>query len=326
MADKAQESLSQLITRILDQLSVSAWLPAAVLVFSLLFLGMLHVEKHVPKAIHQIAKLNAASLALLVAAIVITTMLTQAFEFESIRLLEGYWGTSRAWRWLTERRSRHYGARRQRLVDESEAVSDRAFAQARQTMLKKQIPETWVRIIETDRIGSTDERDRPADDLAKARTVRWEQFAPAHDMRRLEALAEAIKQYPTEDRLMKPTLLGNTLRAYEERIFPAVTGEFEGFVQRVRLPSSVRIQHNQFRSRLDLYCTLVLVFAMLAIAGAVLMFDLGRVAVAISVAASAGLSWVSYRAAVASARGYGVVLVTIARLAPETSDDASNHE
>ena len=89
-AGSPQESLSQLIARILDQLSVSAWLPAAALVFSLLFLGTLHVKKDVSKTIHDITRINAASLALLVGGVVITTMLTQAFEFEAIRLLEGY--------------------------------------------------------------------------------------------------------------------------------------------------------------------------------------------------------------------------------------------
>src|SRR5919202_6751268 len=87
-ADKAQESLSQFQARILDQLSVSAWLPAAALVFSLLLLANVHATKNVSAAVDKITSINAATLALLVAAVVITTMLTQAFEFEAIRVLE----------------------------------------------------------------------------------------------------------------------------------------------------------------------------------------------------------------------------------------------
>jgi putative transposase len=92
----ARETLSQLIARILDQLSVSAWLPAAALVFMFLLVGSLrHADGDLNKAIAAIGDLDLAPLVLLLGALILSTMLTQAFEFEAIRLLEGYWGTRR---------------------------------------------------------------------------------------------------------------------------------------------------------------------------------------------------------------------------------------
>jgi hypothetical protein len=209
-------------------------------------------------------------------------------------------------------------------MEQSEAVSDRAFALARQKMLKTGLDETWVKIIEAKRIGRT-VPSASQDHVRKANAVKWEQFAPADDMRRREALSEAIRQYPTEDRLMKPTRLGNTLRAHEQRILPVVSNDLEGYVQRVlhEIPSAVRIEHDQFRSRLDLYCTLVLVFAVIAVVGAVLVVSVGPMAIAITVVAATLLSWLSYRAAITSARGYGVILETIARLTPAATSATS---
>src|SRR6185437_10040384 len=92
-APRYQESLSQLVARILDQLSVSAWLPAAILVATLLIAGSIRsAGGDFHAALTSIVSMNAASLILLTGAVILATTLTQAFEFEAIRLLEGYWG------------------------------------------------------------------------------------------------------------------------------------------------------------------------------------------------------------------------------------------
>src|SRR6266496_1804195 len=60
------ESFSQLAAKILDQLSVSAWLPAAALVSILLLLGNLHGAHGSPaRALRGIGRMNGRSLILL---------------------------------------------------------------------------------------------------------------------------------------------------------------------------------------------------------------------------------------------------------------------
>jgi hypothetical protein len=108
-AKEAAATLSQLLARILQQLSLSAWLPSAALVLLLGFvfeLGSVLDAPHakgshhahdagyaVGQAFGQLGRIGASGLVLMLATVVVLTMLTQAFTFESIRVLEGYWGT-----------------------------------------------------------------------------------------------------------------------------------------------------------------------------------------------------------------------------------------
>lgn len=81
----------------LDQLSLSAWLPAAMLVGSSAVLLQLHArpDRNLALATNHLIAKPLGVIVLLLFALVLATMVTQAFEFEVIRLLEGYWGNSR---------------------------------------------------------------------------------------------------------------------------------------------------------------------------------------------------------------------------------------
>jgi hypothetical protein len=139
------------------------------------------------------------------------------------------------------------------------------------------------------------------------------------ERRRIDALADGLKQYPLAAHLVQPTRLGNTLKAYEERVHLAGVGPLEGFVQRVfhELPATIQTQHDQFRPRLDLYCSLVYVFVVSGLTGVAVLATVDENAaqlVAVTGAITVVLTWLSYRAAIVSARGYGVLLETIAEL------------
>ena len=106
-----------------------------------------------------------------------------------------------------------------------------------------------------------------------------------------------------------PTRLGNILRRAEDQLRNA-GGDIEGFVMRNRhqVPSRVLIHHDQFRTRLDMYCTLVFVAAVLAISSIPALWALptaDRIAVALGFAI---MAQASYGAAISSARGYSTVL------------------
>ena len=115
---KARESLSQFVARVLDQLSLSAWLPSAALVLSLAFTyhlaRALDAERHavagilsapqspgaLSDALTGLAHTSLGGALLLIMAVVVLTIATQAFAFEAIRTLEGYWGTWRPVEWV----------------------------------------------------------------------------------------------------------------------------------------------------------------------------------------------------------------------------------
>jgi hypothetical protein len=113
-----------------------------------------------------------------------------------------------------------------------------------------------------------------------------------------------------------PTKLGNVLRAAEDEISADGDDEIEGFVIRhwSETPGALRKEHDRYRTRLDMYCTLVIVCTVLAFLAPALItrgVHLLPITVAIAVAYFI-MALVSYAAAVASARGYVTVLKTIA--------------
>jgi hypothetical protein len=66
-----------MVAKILDQLSVSAWLPAGVLIFGLLLLGSIRAgDGSVHDALKDLAHLSASSLILLFVAAILATVLT----------------------------------------------------------------------------------------------------------------------------------------------------------------------------------------------------------------------------------------------------------
>ena len=108
-APRLHETLSQFLARILDQLSVSAWLPAAILVTYIVVAACLRDAcGQFHKALATLTSLNAATIILITGSVILTTTLTQAFEFEAIRVLEGYWGPRWLPRQIAELRSQRH--------------------------------------------------------------------------------------------------------------------------------------------------------------------------------------------------------------------------
>jgi hypothetical protein len=85
--------VSAFIARVLDQLTLSAWLPAALLTASAAILLQFRGDRsvNVLTAIRTLTADPVRVLVLLVPLLVIATIVTQAFSFEAITTLEGYW-------------------------------------------------------------------------------------------------------------------------------------------------------------------------------------------------------------------------------------------
>jgi hypothetical protein len=283
--DRGKESLSQFLARVLDQLSLSAWLPAGALVLLLAFVIQLGTALDQPaiatapapvvRALQSIAGISLGGALLLIAAVVVLTMVTQALSFEAIRVLEGYWGINglverlAQWRCGRHRRFRDKLERRlqalteqawegaarelQRLIDhradrgKSLLVTPNVLAALRAEVLQKEMP-----------VALTPEEY----DLLEQLGDRWEDWAPAEIRRRIVNVQKRLADYPEPNRML-PSRLGNVLRHYEDKTEVA---EVEPLVQRVfdRLPASLKTGHDEQRTRLDLYCSMVFVVAIAA--------------------------------------------------------------
>ena len=159
-------------------------------------------------------------------------------------------------------------------------------------------------IFERDQRADVDDETRSA-----AMALEWLQYLPPHVVYRLDILDARVSAYPMPHRIL-PTRLGNVLRASED-VLPLNDNEnLEGFVVRHldKMPDTLKAEHRDYRVRLDMYCTLVLVFVILALAGGCSVPWLHWWEPCIAALGYAGLAYVSYEAAIASARQYGNAL------------------
>lgn len=95
-ADSSPLGLSQVLGKILQQLSISAWVPAAMLVGNGAVLLQLHADRdyNIARAVKELAGKPLGTLIILGFALILATVVTQAFEFEVIRFLEGYFDSA----------------------------------------------------------------------------------------------------------------------------------------------------------------------------------------------------------------------------------------
>ena len=141
-----------------------------------------------------------------------------------------------------------------------------------------------------------------------------------------------LLDYPLPHRVL-PTRLGNVLRHHEDAtnvkgIENLVEARFE------RLPFSLRLSHDEMRGRLDLYCSMTLVWILVGVL-ALVRFTLERAhgrwdvnahwPYGLAVAAICFIgALITYRAAIASARYYGSLLQQIAKYpVADRADDAA---
>jgi hypothetical protein len=87
-ADGGSDGISGFLTRILDQLSLSSWLPAIMVICNLAVLLQLCSQKNldISAAVLRLTGKPLGILVVLVLGIIVASIATQAFEFESIRL------------------------------------------------------------------------------------------------------------------------------------------------------------------------------------------------------------------------------------------------
>lgn len=317
--------ISTFLAKVLEQLSRTSWLPAVFLVGNASVLMALQGEQtlSLTAAVQRLMGLEWGALVVLLFAIVICAMVIQGFEFESLRFWEGYYRANWIDGWANWRIRRH-GARRARLQGRVEELRLDAFlgvkAQAMNDprLTSKQL-RAWnlkEKIYRGDRL-SVKERTQ----LAKAGDVEWVEDADAHALHAWDRALLQFSEYPEKHRVL-PTGLGNALRSAEDGVALLPQEDLEGFMIRHkdRLPATIVAEHDDYRARLDMYCALMLVLGLLAMVSVICFSghstDLfWRVVVPVGYPVGV---WICYRAAVASARGYGQAL-------RETSNWISGH-
>ncbi len=314
-AEGIASSLSSVAGKVLDQLSLSAWLPSAMLVGNLAVVVQVRARDH-PSIAGAIVDLTKAPLGILVAlvfALVLATTITQAFEYQVVRTLEGYWGLHLAsvpFTWLGMLRH----TRSHRVLNEkSEKLTRRACRKAHTALADAtDFDDRTVAILDKW------SRGRPLTEYTGAEVVaalgaNWMQHVPLYLSRRLKAIEERKADLPAQRRIM-PTRLGNTLRVMEDTLPVTSDRAMRTYAidQWGAMPSPTRLLFKQYRTRLDMYCVLVFIFVVLAAVSSLILAADGLTQFEVGFGISyLLLALVSYRAAVFSAKGVNDILGSV---------------
>jgi hypothetical protein len=336
-AAQAPAGLSPFAAKVLDQLSVTAWLPAALLMTNTyLLVGMYLVRD--PKAgptvknlEEVVSAIDSKALGVIIAVllgIVLATLFTQSLEFAAIRFLEGYWGGSvfvaeatRAGVWI-QRLRQYFIARRVEKLDRRAfrlAVEDIRFLVQAAGESSNFIDAAIAAGLEQDVPAATtaslsdEERERAAAFFYEKEA--WRPVAPPHLRHRALSLDVKAEAFPEEDSRLLPTRLGCALRAHEDSLSGDVLGSnMRSYLYRHLddIGPELMEQHNQSRNRLDMCSVMTVLCVLLAILDAALVPTLlPKTYVFWTCSGLLGLSYLSYRGAVAAALDYGPVLVAI---------------
>lgn len=316
-SDKGSGSpgLSQVLGKVLQQLSVSAWVPAAMIVANVAVLLQLRADGsyNIARAVKELAGKPLGTIIILAFALILATVVTQAFEFEVIRFLEGYFDSANSFvQAVIATRIRRHESKQHRLESKLRDANRKACqeAVARMRGYRGYDPKVLDYLSQP---PPKDSKEFDSEIARKAEATDWKRHAPPAELYRIDSTAARLGSYPDKSRLL-PTRLGNVLRAAEDKIDLGEYENLEGYVVRYydQLSPTLQSQHRDYRTRLDMYCSLALVFSMLVVISAVTLYAISPLwGTAVAVAAYALMACLSYQAAIASARSYGLILQEI---------------
>ncbi len=322
ISTEALSGVSAFVARVLNQLSISAWLPSAFLTIAGSFLLQFRAQRslNLADAATSLTKHPATVLILAVPVLISSTLVTQAFSFEAIQILEGYWRRPGIASLARNLMIRWHVRRKASLTTRRKHASIKAFKSARQRLLDGNVPDPIVAALEKSAQGI--QPSVPAEYEKRFKSMSWRSMCNAWELARVDHLLATEEGYPQTSRIL-PTRLGNLIRATEDKLKHVEDQDLEGFVlrQRGNVSDRVQQQHDQFRARLEMYCILVFVSALLVAGTPILL--IGRSIPVWEILALLGgfaaVSFSSYQAAIASAKGYCAALKQIDKAAADKS-------
>ena len=321
-AATSPDGVSAFIARVLDQLTLTAWLPAAFLTASVAILLQFRADNsaNVLEAIRALTADPVRVLVLMIPLLVIATVVTQAFSFEAIRSLEGYWrrrGLASVGRTLMIRRQVR---RKENITKRRFKASEKAFYAAEPRMLRNGIPFPIVNAMKAQALELANP-PLTAEERGRLDRLNWRDWSDAWHVATMDHLIKDEGAYPLDTHRVLPTRLGNLIRVTEDEL-ENTDGDVQGFALRrySMAPRLVQVEHDKFRDRLEMYCTLVFVSAALLILTPIILLgsSIDFAAIAIIAGSFAALSEASYLAAIASAGGYCSALREMDRDIPKS--------
>lgn len=241
---------------------------------------------------------DAGDLAVLATAALALGIVMHPFQFAITQLLEGYWGTSEAAKRLMEHRARVHRDRLLRLLADKEDHD------------KEIVRMTLERLDEETLLAVRARRDLLAGVVASVADSSDGGDRMLGTLVRQESAARAIGGYP-RPRRVRPTRLGNALRAHEDtagRQYGLRAVAVASHIGLTADPSHVAYQ-SDVRQELDLAVRVCALAALATVLSAALLVDDG--AWALLALVPYAISYLAYRGAVLAAHAYGTAVGTV---------------
>lgn len=326
---KSPASLTEFLAKILNQLSLSSWLPGMMATLTALLLGTFLQQGNtdVTQAVLALTSNILATLVALTFGVVAVATLTQAFELQFIRILKGQWEWGYAGRRIGDIFISYHQKRRSKIqqkLNELESTSFFALALDR-LQLDGRLTEEEARQVKRARAGGL-ERTANTEHYHVVAETGWRDALTPSEYQELEHLYRRLSQYPELESRIMPTLLGNVLRTFWNRV-PEYTGPADTVVLDVYESANVKQieQERRERSMIDLYATLCIVLLTISISWLITapLRGISPVAFAVIFILLLVGSRLAYLAAVAAANNWVSVIASMARAHLAVGDDSS---
>jgi hypothetical protein len=296
--------------KLLQTLTLSAWIGALLFTASVVLLLQFRSARsvNIANTLQQLTARPISAFLIMILSLFLVTVVTQVFSVDAISILEGSWGRHGPARFARRLMIQRHVNRKEAIDKHSREALEKAFSLAKDRMLRDDVPAAVVDAYEA-MIYKIEPPLLTPEEEEKFHTNYWGDWADAWRLARIDDLVSDANDYPAFSRIL-PTKLGNLLRATEDRL-RNTDGDMRTFVLRRRdvLSPRLQMQHDQFRNRMQIYCTLVLISALLVVlTPIILVVYINVVAIAIISGIFVVLSLASYRAAIESARGYCMML------------------
>lgn len=252
-----------------------------------------------PLMVRRLGGLNLSGAAWLILVTIIAALFLHPLQLGMTRLLEGYWGSSRAATLLLRHRITHHRKRFARLEDREMALAERLEGSL-DNML-------------TEHHGIVRPSELAADDLESARESMFESDL-AHGLSGLQAaiatIPHSLARYPRPDRIM-PTRLGNVLRSAEDAAGKRYELDTIRAAPHIALvaPESHLAYLDDARQQLDTSARLCVVALLVTLETVVFLLLAGWWL--LLALAPYSLAYIAYRASIAAAGQYMGIVSTV---------------
>lgn len=304
-------NLSELAAKILGQLSVNSWFPAALMAANGAFLA--EYATHRSDGLISAAKFPIDKPAgLLVAAVlllVLCAIVVQAFEIAAIRFLQGDWPTARVWEpvrsvgiWRQRRRFSRLDDRYRRVLKSDwEDVIQRLRGDKKLRLSDRELAVLTSQVLLVPLAAG--EPPPSVKELDDCRAIDWRSKTTQYQDAQLVALERRLLRFPR--RITSPTALGCVFEVLDDRLRDV--GETRvNVVLRVydSLPPALQSEFASTRSRLDLYSLLTFILLGCGVASVSILLCTEGDDGALLPVLYGSLCWITYQAAIQAARLY----------------------